>query len=358
MNLIYTLLSVLLPLVTYYYYSTKPEVNSTKPEVTVSTNTMSIAKYIKNPTPFPSYFFSHGGPTFMYENDDYGNKGAWRTIKKIGTTIKTQWKPDYIIVISAHWQSTGTNLIEISIPDTESAENKLIYDFYGFPKHMYQEEFHTKGSWFVANQIKQELESNQFKSKVVKRGIDHGTWVPFKVAFSNYNTQTRPQPDIKGLDLENTAVIQVSLTSNDRDFSTHFKLGQVLSKFKNELLYDETNNKYLTGLVICSGMSVHNLRDLGRSFGMPGGLMPYVKPFSKMLTDLVEKTPRSELLPGFLDLQKKSILNQAHPTLEHFLPIVVASGIANKSDEPMKEVYNDAFASLGWGIYKIGDYKL
>ena len=41
----------------------------------------------------------------MYELDDFGNKGAWNTVKKIGNNIKKNWKPDYIIVISAHWQS-------------------------------------------------------------------------------------------------------------------------------------------------------------------------------------------------------------------------------------------------------------
>ena len=66
--------------------------------------------------PVPNILFSHGGPTFMYENDDFGNKGAWNTVKKIGTNIKKNWKPDYIIVVSAHWQSSGTNLIEINYP--------------------------------------------------------------------------------------------------------------------------------------------------------------------------------------------------------------------------------------------------
>ena len=47
-----------------------------------------IKKFIQNPTPFPTYFFSHGGPTFMYELDDFGNKGAWNTVKKIGNNIK------------------------------------------------------------------------------------------------------------------------------------------------------------------------------------------------------------------------------------------------------------------------------
>ena len=67
----------------------------------------------------------------MYELDDFGNKGAWNTVKKIGNNIKKNWKPDYIIVISAHWQSKGDNLIEIDCP-RNNEENPLIYDFTDF----------------------------------------------------------------------------------------------------------------------------------------------------------------------------------------------------------------------------------
>lgn len=321
----------------------------------MSATTTITKKFIQNPNPFPTYFFSHGGPTFMYENDDFGNKGAWNTVKKIGTNIKKNWKPDYIIVVSAHWQSTGTNLIEINYPK-KSPENPLIYDFYGFPDHMYKEEFHTLNNLFVANQVKQELENNGFNASLTNRGIDHGVWVPFKVAFSDYTTQSKQQPEEKGLDLPDTAVIQVSLTSNDGDFDTHFKLGQVLSKFKNELIWDETKQKYLSGLVICSGMSVHNLRDLGASFRYPSG-MPYVKPFNQLLTKTVENKKGNELLDAFNEMKKNTLLRQAHPTLEHFVPIVVAGGLASKSNDNIKELYNAALYSLGWGVYQVGEYK-
>ncbi|EMG47327.1 LigB subunit of aromatic ring-opening dioxygenase, putative [Candida maltosa Xu316] len=313
-------------------------------------------KIIQNPHPFPTYFFSHGGPTFMYELDDFGNKGAWKTVKKIGTNIKKNWKPDYIIVVSAHWQSSGSNLIEINFP-RNSKENPLIYDFYGFPDHMYKEEFHSENNLFIVNEIKKELESHGFNSSITNRGIDHGVWVPFKVAFSDYTTQSREQPETKGLDLPDTAVIQVSLTSSDKDFAKHFKLGEALSKFKNELIWDESKEKYLSGLVICSGMSVHNLRDLGASFRAPGNIMPYVKPFNKLLTKIVEENHGKDLLNAFVDLQKNPMLRQAHPTLEHFLPIVVAGGIASKSNDEIKELYNDSMLSLGWGIYQVGKYN-
>ncbi|KAK6458431.1 Extradiol ring-cleavage dioxygenase, class III enzyme, subunit B [Scheffersomyces xylosifermentans] len=354
--------AILLPLVislAFYLYNRYFITLDTPSDTSENLSKMaSVAKFAKNANPFPTYFFSHGGPTFIYENDDFGNKGAWNTIKKLGTNIKKNLKPDYIIVVSAHWQSSGSNLIEIAIPKKRNQENELIYDFYGFPNHMYKEQFHSKNSYYVAEQIKQHLEEKGFNSTLTERGVDHGVWVPFKVAFSDYNTLTKNPPENPGLDLPDTAVIQVSLTSNDRDFVKHFKLGEALSTFRENLLWDEEKKKYLTGLVICSGMSVHNLRDLGRSFSQPGGVMPYVKPFNKLLTDTLTKS--DDLLDGLLKLQtnNKTLLYNAHPTLEHLVPVVVASGIANNK-LPVKELYNDQLASLGWGVYQFGpDVKL
>ena len=56
-------------------------------------------------------------------------------------------------------------------------------------------------------------------------------------------------------------------------------------------------------------------------------------------------------------IEKNPLLRQAHPTLEHFLPIVVAGGVASKSDDNIKEVYNDSMLSLGWGVYQVGQFN-
>ncbi|KAI3405158.1 hypothetical protein KGF56_002114 [Candida oxycetoniae] len=360
----WTLISIPISIATYYYYTKgKADPSTMVPSSSTSSHTASAlaSKFIKNVHPLPTFFFSHGGPTFMYEDDPFGNKGAWRTIKKLGQTIKS-WKPDYILVVSAHWQSRGSNLIEINKIANNSSENPLIYDFYGFPSYMYKEEFHTKNDEFIANHVKQELVSNSFDCKVVERGIDHGVWVPFKVAFSDYTTQTTPQPKVKGLDLD-CPVIQVSLAANDSDFDTHYKLGKVLNHFRSNKIWDERQEKYLTGMVICSGMSVHNLRDLGYSMRQPEGVMPYVKPFNKLLTNILENEDNNnnnqgdDLLTRLNNLKNLHILRQAHPTLEHFLPIVVAGGIANDSNDRIKELYNDEYASLGWGVYQVGEFS-
>lgn len=391
--------TVLSSLLIYYYVNnnnntttTITTINNTTATTTLSphSNDMStISKYIKHQgSILPTYFFSHGGPTFMYENDSFGNKGAWNKVRTIGQQIKSlppRDKPDYIIVVSAHWQSSPggkqPNTIEIGTTWSNggNGENALIYDFYGFPKHMYAEEFHTYNNKAVADAIKSKLTESGFSAELTDRGIDHGVWVPFKVAFSGYNTQTQPQPDYnekRALDLPDIAIVQVSLTANDSDFNTHFKLGQALDFFRQNEIWDDLHQKYLKGMVICSGMSVHDLRELGFSMqymqqNPTAKGLPYAKQFNDLVKLVVESsetetdntggdsksspTTSSTLLSKLNDLKKDPLLRKAHPTLEHFLPLVVACGIAQDAKQNVKEIYNDELGSLGWGIYQVGN---
>jgi aromatic ring-opening dioxygenase catalytic subunit (LigB family) len=295
----------------------------------------------------PIYFFSHGGPTFMYEDSAFGgDKGAFRATSKIGKFIKDQIKPNFIIVVSAHWESDFPNIIEVAVPKSNSVlkpgllsplENELIYDFYGFPQHMYHDKFHSEVNLELANDIKDSLINSGITSKLTNRGIDHGVWVPCKVAFS-----TNKAPDAEwDLDIP---LVQVSL-SRTEDFGFHHKLGEVLSKYRE-----------LGGVVICSGMTVHNLRDLGAA--QMGRSLPYVPKFNKALTEILvnneDNTKRLELLNN-IKLNNRDLLYKAHPTLEHFMPVVVASGGSNF--EKVKEIYNNEDGSLAWGIYQFGEWN-
>lgn len=363
-----SIVTVLSSLLIYYYYNNNNNLATQSQPDSVS-DMSAISKYAKHQgSILPSYFLSHGGPTFMYETGSFGNQGAWNKIRSIGHQIKalpSSDKPDYIIVVSAHWQSSSSNTIEIGTTwsNAGNGENPLIYDFYGFPKYMYAEEFHSNNNVAVANAIKSKLAESGFKTELTDRGIDHGVWVPFKVAFSGYNTLSDPQPDYqekRQLDLPDIAVIQVSLTSNDTDFDTHFKLGQALDFFRHNQVWDETRKKYLKGMVICSGMSVHNLRELGVSMqylqqNPTAKGLPYVKPFNELIKLIVEADTSSNILAKLNELKRDPLLRKAHPTLDHFLPLVVACGIANDSKQNVKEIYNDELGSLGWGIYQIGN---
>lgn len=131
------------------------------------------------------------------------------------------------------------------------------------------------------------------------------------------------------MDLPDISVIQVSLTSNDTDFNTHFKLGQALDFFRQNQIWDDVHQKYLKGMVICSGMSVHNLRDLGLSMqymqqNPTAKGLPYVKPFNDLVKLIVEtdysksSSSSTTVISQLNDLKRDPLLRKAHPTLEHF----------------------------------------
>lgn len=300
----------------------------------------------------PVFFFSHGGPTFMYPGSGFGgDQGAYNKVQSLGKYIQQTMKPKFIIVVSAHWQSDTNDRVEIGVPSSYSKnvfssskdlldpqELDLIYDFYGFPKHMYDEKFHAKGDVELAQDIKETLTSQNIDSKLTSRGLDHGVWVPFKVAFSSNN------PKDKEWDLD-CPLVQVSLSASD-DFEFHHRLGEALSKYRS-----------LGGIVICSGMTVHNLRDLGIAMDRGGKPLAYVSKFNDLLSSIITGSNGEERLTKLENVQEneRSLLYHAHPTLEHFMPVVVAAGAA--STETGQELYNNASLSLGWGVYQFGEYN-
>lgn len=59
----------------------------------------------------------------------------------------------------------------------------LIYDFYGFPGHYYKQKYPNRGSSQIAEKVMGLLRGKGIEVSGVDRGLDHGIWVPFKVAF-------------------------------------------------------------------------------------------------------------------------------------------------------------------------------
>jgi hypothetical protein len=72
-------------------------------------------------------------------------------------------------------------LIVVNIEESAS----LIYDFYGFPGHFYKQKYPNRGSKQLAEQVISLLRSRGINASGTDRGLDHGIWVPFKVAFDS-----------------------------------------------------------------------------------------------------------------------------------------------------------------------------
>lgn len=241
---------------------------------------------------------------------------------KIGKEITQQIKPKAIVVFSAHWQSS-CNTIEVNTAE----QTDLIYDFYGFPAHYYQHQFPHRGSEAVANIVLSTLNGAGIQAMGTKRGLDHGVWASFSILFS---PKTNPV---------NVPIVQVSLFDTD-DADQHYRLGQAIQSLREQNIQ-----------IVCSGMAVHNLRDLFSARSSVGPL-PYTLSFDKALKEAAEAEP-SERQAKLTDLLKRPDARKAHPSFEHCLPIHVAAGAAG--EDKGKQIWTKPEASMSWAMYRFGD---
>jgi aromatic ring-opening dioxygenase catalytic subunit (LigB family) len=247
---------------------------------------------------------------------------AYAKLQSIGREITQKVKPKGVVVFSAHWQAPAPNTILVS-GATEAAED-LIYDFYGFPAHYYRFKYPHQGSPELASKVLSKLKEAGIESKTVKRGLDHGVWASFMCAF-----------DPKENPL-NVPIVQVSLFESE-DADKHYRLGQAVAGLRDEGY-----------AIIGSGMAVHNLRDLGRTFGRPGAL-DYTKSFDEALRVAVEQ-PVADRQKAMAELLKRPDARKAHPSFEHLLPIHIAAGAAGESLG--HQTWTLPEGSMSWAQYR------
>lgn len=170
------------------------------------------------------------------------------------------------------------------------------------------------------------LKSNSIDATPVDRGLDHGVWVPFKVAFD---------PNENPL---NVPIVQVSLF-NSEDPIQHYNLGRAVASLRSQNI-----------LIVVSGMSVHNLQDLRLTMADPKPL-PYTVSFDEALKDAVTSHP-SDREQNMASLLKRQDARSAHPTFEHLLPIHVGAGAAG--DDIGQRLWTLQEGSVAWAQYRFG----
>lgn len=125
-------------------------------------------------------------------------------------------------------------------------------------------QYPNTGSKSLAENIISRLRSAGVNATGVTRGLDHGVFAPFTVAF---NPETNPLK---------VPVVQVSLFDTD-DADQHYRLGEAVQGLRDEGVQ-----------IIVSGMAVHNLRDMWAAKSRPGP-MPYAVSFDEALKEAVEQ---------------------------------------------------------------------
>jgi 4,5-DOPA dioxygenase extradiol len=230
---------------------------------------------------FPSVFISHGAPTYAVER---GRAGA--QLSALGAALG---KPKGIVIVSPHWMTRGVEITASVSPDT-------IHDFGGFPPALYDIRYPAPGSPALAARAAQLLERQGMQAPLhATRGLDHGAWVPLLHMY--------PDADVP--------VVQVSLPFGC-SAAQAFALGQALAPLGGEGV-----------LVIGSGSLTHNLREFRMG---ENAVADYALEFTQWIRDAVQRGDSHRLLHA---LEQAPHARRAHPTTEHFLPLLIAAGAAN-----------------------------
>jgi 4,5-DOPA dioxygenase extradiol len=235
-------------------------------------------------TRFPSIFVSHGAPTLAVDQNP-----AHDFLAGLG---KQLGRPKAILVVSAHWMTTIPALNGPERPET-------IHDFGGFPSFMYDLRYPAPGAPDVAVAAADLIREAGFEVAIdPERGLDHGAWVPLMLMY--------PEADIP--------VIQLSIQPR-RSAADHWRLGEALRPLRDQGV-----------LILGSGSATHNLRELGM-FGHLEEPPEYVREFEQWLVSVVTEGRKQDLVDY---LEKGPHARRAHPTNDHFYPLLVAAGAGDE----------------------------
>ncbi|GAB2239120.1 hypothetical protein Droror1_Dr00025033 [Drosera rotundifolia] len=148
------------------------------------------------------FYISHGSPTLSFDE----SLPARHFLKSWKEKIFLE-RPKAILVVSGHWETEEPAVNAVDVCDT-------IYDFYNFPKPMYQLKYPAPGAPELAQKVKELLMSSGFKTVQVdtKRGLDHGAWVPLLLMY--------PEADIP--------VCQLSVQTH-KSGKHHYDIGKALA---------------------------------------------------------------------------------------------------------------------------------
>lgn len=170
----------------------------------------------------------------------------------------------------------------------------LVYDFYGFPQHYYEMTYGAPGAPELASKVKKLMPATEPVLDRETRGLDHGAWVPLKAMY--------PDADVP--------VLQLSMP--DLDPQRLFEVGRRLAPLRDEGV-----------LIVGSGFLTHGLPYVHEYFlGKPGAPQWSID-FDQWATEALN---RGDLDTLFAFREKAPSMPYAHPTVEHFAPLLWRSG--------------------------------
>lgn len=250
------------------------------------------------PSPrLPALFIGHGSPLNVIEANEF--RPQWEVLgAEFGPGAR--WpRPQLILCISAHWITRGWWLTGMERPRT-------IHDFGGFPQALFDQQYPAPGAPATARELATCLQQPHTRAPLgvdeTEWGYDHGSWAVLKPMF--------PQADIP--------VIQLSMDYS-RPPAEHYALGRQLQALRERGV-----------LIVGSGNIVHNLRTMQRSASNDQAY-DWAIEFDHAIGEQIAQG-RLDALPDFQQLGRAAQL--AHPTYDHFLPLLYAAGAVLPGEAP------------------------
>ena len=240
-----------------------------------------LAKLPKSPT-LPVVFVGHGTPFSAIDPNVW--TAQWG---RLGTSLP---RPQAILAVSAHWLTRGVSLV------TSSDRPPMNYDISGFPRAIYEYRYPSPGNPAVARGVAQVLKDRVPVLDDTQWGYDHGTWLVLKYMY--------PKADIP--------VLQLSIDFS-RPPAFHYDLATRLAALRSRGV-----------LILGSGNVVHNLSERGGT-GVTPRPRDWAVEFDTRISGAVLKGDHAQPI-NFLDLGP--LARQAHPSYDHFLPLLYCLGAA------------------------------
>ena len=245
--------------------------------------------------PLPVMFLGHGSPMNAIEDNEFHQ--AWVEMGAQFGADKRWPLPRLVLCVSAHWLTRGWQITANIHPPT-------IHDFGGFPKALFDQQYPAPGHPQAAREIADLLGQGDTPVAVslsTEWGLDHGCWSVLKPMFAHANIP----------------VLQLSMDGT-RPAKDHFAVGQQLRGLRQQGV-----------LIVASGNTVHNLGALQMQMGSQEAV-DWARSFDAWVADRIT----AHALQDLTDYEERGQeARMAHPSAEHFLPLLYAAGAASAEDK-------------------------
>jgi aromatic ring-opening dioxygenase catalytic subunit (LigB family) len=261
----------------------------------------------------PVVYVPHGGGPWPWVDVGFGDPEEVDALATYLRSIRAVPKspPRAVIAVSAHWEEP--------VPTVMTAERPpMLYDYYGFPPESYRITWPAPGHPQVAARVRELLGAAGFPTaEDPKRGFDHGTFVPLKLAYPDADVPTVQLSLKRGLDPEE-----------------HLAMGRALAPLRDEGVF-----------IVCSGMTFHNLR----------AFHPQSRPVSEAFDAWLRETGMAaphERDRRLAQWTTAPSARAAHPREEHLVPMMVAAGAAGT--DRGRVAYTGTLVRLRLSAYHFG----